>query len=129
MTTRVPLTLHLACAGVVLVELVVTLMMWAPIPAGWMWIGAKVYLATGSMLADLAVVMVGFLVTIVAAMAALARLDRVWVRLRRRAGHAQREGMLTRVVVFSATLGMIGFYVWYYLLSRAFVMPFMPNTG
>jgi hypothetical protein len=115
-----------ACAGLVFVELIVTLLMWAPIPAGWMWIGAQVYTATGSLFADGVVVMTGFLATITAAMAALNRLDRAWVSLRRRAGHQQRDGMLTRVVVFSATLGLIGFYVWYYLLSDAFVLPFMP---
>lgn len=120
------LALRPACAAIVMVELLVTLMMWAPIPAGWMWIGARVYTATGSLLADGAVVLVGFLATICAAMAVLVRLDQAWVGLRRRAGHQQREGALTRVVVFSATLGMIGFYVWYYLLSDAFLLPFMP---
>ena len=101
-------------------------MMWAPIPAGWMWIGARVYTATGSLFADGAVVMIGFLATVWLAMGALVRLDGAWVSLRRRAGHAQRDGALTRVVVFSATMGMIGFYLWYYLFSDAFVLPFMP---
>ena len=123
------LALDAACAGLVLLELVVTLMMWAPIPAGWMWIGARVYTATGSLFADGVVVLSGFLVTIWLAMAALVRVDRLWVRLRRRAGHAPREGMLTKVVVFSATMGMIGFYVWYYLLSDAYLLPFMPMQG
>lgn len=99
--------------------------MWAPIPAVWMWIGSHVFRATGSLFADGVVVMGGFVMTIWLAMRLLVRLDRVWVALRRRAGHAPREGALTRVVV-SATLGVIGFYVWYYLLSDAFVMPFMP---
>ena len=60
-------------------------------------------------------------------MKALARLDEVWVDLRRRAGHDQAQGALTAVVVVSATLGLAGFLVWYYALSKAFIIPFMPT--
>jgi hypothetical protein len=58
---------------------------------------------------------------------ALARVDSLWVQLRCRAGYRQREGALNRVVVVSATLGLAAFAVWYYLLSNAFVLPFMPR--
>jgi hypothetical protein len=60
-------------------------------------------------------------------MMALARVDRVWVALRRRAGHDQREGALTQVVVISATIALVAFLLWYYVFGRAFVIPFMPN--
>jgi hypothetical protein len=61
------------------------------------------------------------------AVAALTRTDRAWVALRRRAGHDQRQGALTRAVVVSATFGLLAFFVWYYILTHAFIIPFMPS--
>lgn len=121
------LTKNAASAAVVAVEVIGSLLMWAPIPIAWMWVGARVYDATGSLAADGGVALLGFMVTTTFAMATLNRIDRVWVTLRRRAGHSQVEGALTRVVVVSATLGIVLFLVWFYLLSNAFIMPFMPS--
>jgi hypothetical protein len=72
------------------------------------------------------VVLSGFLATTILVMAALTRLDRAWVAMRRRAGHDQLEGTLTRVVVISATLGILAFLLWYYVFAKAFILPFMP---
>jgi hypothetical protein len=113
--------------AVVAVEMLGSLLMWAPIPIAWMWVGARVYDATGSLAADGGVVLLGFLATAILAMSALTRLDRVWVALRRRAGHDQAGGALTRVVVVSATFGLLLFLVWYFVVEQAFVIPFMPS--
>jgi hypothetical protein len=113
---------------VLALEAVGSLLLWAPIPLAWMWIGSHVYNATGgSLMADCTAALLGFLATTIFMMKALTRLDVVWVALRRRAGHEQPQGALTGVVVVSATLGLVGFSVWYYLLSNAFIIPFMPN--
>jgi hypothetical protein len=101
--------------------------MWAPIPLAWMWVGGQVFSATGSLAADGAVAFLGFMATTWLAMAALNRLDAVWVALRRKAGHEQKQGALTQVVVVSATLGILVFLAWYYVIERAFVLPFMPS--
>src|SRR4051812_32317064 len=37
-----------ACAAVLALEIVGSLMIWAPIPVAWIWVGARVYDATGS---------------------------------------------------------------------------------
>jgi hypothetical protein len=116
-----------ASAGVLAVEAIGSLLMWAPLPLAWMWVGGKVYNATGSLAADGTVALLGFLVTMSLTMAALNRLDTVWIDLRRQAGHRQEQGALTQVVVVSATLGLLGFFVWYYLLSDAYIIPFMPS--
>jgi hypothetical protein len=100
-------------------------MMWAPIPLAWVWAGARLYDATESLVAAGGITLLGLLATTILAMKALARIDTVWIALRRRAGHDQAEGALTQIVVVSATLGLILFLVWYYLLSTAFVLPFM----
>jgi hypothetical protein len=116
-----------ACAVVLAIETLGTLLMWVPIPLAWLWIGGRVYSATGSLAADLFVAFGGFIATTLLAVAVLNRVDGVWVALRRRAGHDQESGALPQVAVVSGTFGMIAFLLWYYLLAKAFIMPFMPS--
>jgi hypothetical protein len=127
MSPRVKRGAGAASAAVLALEAMGSLLMWAPLPLAWMWVGGRVYNATGSLAADGTVALLGFLVTMWLTMAALNRLDGVWIELRRQAGHRQQQGALTQVVVVSATLGLLGFFVWYYLLSDAFILPFMPS--
>jgi hypothetical protein len=118
---------NVAPAAVLVVETIGSLSMWGAIPIAWMWVGARVFDATGSLVASGGAALLGLAATESLAVAALTRLDRVWVALRRRAGHNQSQGALTRVVVVSATLGLLLFLVWFYLLSDAFILPFMPS--
>ena len=104
-----------------------SLLMWAAIPLAWIWIAGRVYDGTDSLVAGGGVALLGLALTEALAAKALNRIDRVWVSLRRRAGHEQAQGALTRVVVVSATLGLLAFMVWYYVLSSAFIIPFMPS--
>jgi ABC-type uncharacterized transport system YnjBCD permease subunit len=108
-------------------EVVGSILMWGPLPLAWVWIGARVYDATDSLLASGSVALLGLAVTVSLAVTALTRVDRFWVTMRRRAGHDQDQGALTQVVVVSATVAIASFLVWYYLLSKAFIIPFMPS--
>lgn len=121
-------TLSLATTGLLLAEVVGCLLIWIVIPVGWMWIAARVYEATYSIAADLAVALGGFIFTITLAMSALNRIDQRWVELRRRAGHEQREGALTRIVVVTAGVGFAAFYVWFHFIEQAFILEFMPTS-
>lgn len=116
-----------AAAALLGIEAVGTALIWVPVPAAWMWIGAQIYAATGSLLADMTVAFLGFVGSTLLIIAALNRLDGVWVGLRRRAGHEQREGALSQIVVISATLGIASFYAWFFVLGKAYLIPFMPN--
>jgi len=118
----------LASVALLVVEAIGTVLMWAPIPLAWLWIGGRVYSLTGSLAADLAVAFLGFITTLLVAMIGLNRVDRTWVALRRRAGHEQKHGALAQVAIVSGTFGIAAFLLWYYLLARAFVMPFMPSS-
>jgi hypothetical protein len=115
------------CAVVLAAEAFGTLLLWAPLPFAWIWVGGRVYAVTGSLFFDGAVALTGFAASALLAMHGLGRLDRTWIALRRRAGYAQSDGALTQIVVVSATLGLAGFLVWYYVLSHAFILPFMPS--
>ena len=116
-----------ASAAVLAFELVGSLAMWLPIPLAWVWVGARVYDATGSLAAGGVATLGGLIGTVVLAMAALTRIDSAWVALRRRAGHDQAQGALTQVVVVSATLAIALFLLWFYVIGQAFVIPFMPS--
>jgi len=114
-------------ALVLVAEAVGALSMWLPVPYAWLWIGGRVYSFTGSLAADGATTLLGFAVTTWLLMDGLGRLDMTWVALRQRAGHVQKGGALTQVVVIAATLGLITFLIWFYVLHTAFVLTFMPT--
>ena len=118
----------MASFGLLLAEVVGCLLMWIAIPVGWMWIAARVYDATLSIAADLGVALAGFIVTTALAMSALNRIDEVWVRMRKRAGHDQPEGALTRIVVVTFGLGFAAFYIWFHFIEQAFILRFMPTS-
>jgi hypothetical protein len=117
-----------ACAGLLVVETIGSLAMWAGIPLAWLWIGGRVYHVTSSLGADLLVAFFGFVGTLFLGLYALRRVDEGWISLRRRAGYAQEEGALPQIVVASATLALALFIAWYYLFSHAYVIPFMPSN-
>jgi dolichyl-phosphate-mannose--protein O-mannosyl transferase len=117
---------RVGAAALLALELVGCLVIWVALPLGWMWIGAQVYLATYSIALDLGVAMTGFIVTTILTMGMLNRADELWVRLRRQAGHDQKEGVLTKVVVVSAGIGFAAFYIWFHFVEQAFIIQFMP---
>ena len=121
--------LTLASAALVFAEATGTLLLWGPVPLAWAWFGGRVYALTGSLAADGAVGFAGFVATVGLALQALNRVDGVWVTLRCRAGHDQREGALTRVVIVTTALGIALFMLWYFVLERAFILPFMPSNA
>ena len=117
---------RMGAAALLALEMVGCVLMWSAIPLGWMWVGAQVYLATYSIAADLGVALTGFIATTILTMGLLNRADEMWVRLRREAGHDQKEGALTKVVVISAGIGFAIFYVWFHFIEQAFIIQFMP---
>jgi hypothetical protein len=118
-----------ACAAVLAVEVMGMAFMWAVVPFAWIWVGERIGDASGSLALAGGGAFLGFVGTVVVTASALTRIDNFWIELRRRAGYQQAKGALTQIVVVSATLGILVFWVWYYLLSTAFVLPFMPSQG
>jgi hypothetical protein len=114
--------------GLLAVEVVGSLTMWTAIPLGWIWAAGAVYQATDSLAVGGLAALLGLAVSEVLMAKGLARVDAGWVALRRRSGHVQKDGALTRIVVATAALGLLAFLLWYYVLSHAFVLPFMPSS-
>jgi hypothetical protein len=108
-------------------EVIGFLLICGPVPLAWLWIGGIVYRATGSLAADLGVAFLGAAGAMILIATALSRTDRLWITLRQRAGRNQARGALTQVVGVLGTLVLALFMIWYYVLSDAFVLPFMPT--
>jgi hypothetical protein len=128
-TERSQPTDTVGATAVLMLEVLGALMMWGPIPVAWVWVGARVYEATGSFIAGAATWFIGFVATLWIVAAALARLDRIWIRLRNRAGDARAQGAMTQVIVVTATFALAAFFLWFYVIGKAFVIPFMPSGG
>jgi uncharacterized membrane protein len=117
-----------ALAGAFLVAMTfVNICFWGPIPAGWLWVGSHVNYVTGSVSLGILSAFVGLLLTLLAALAVLKRLDQLWILVRRAAGHDQRTGVLGRVFAVTAALGAIGFTIW--LLVFAGLGPMLAPKG
>jgi hypothetical protein len=121
-------TTNVTCALMLAVEALGSLAMWAVVPLAWLWVGGRVYALTGSLGLDMLVAFAGFVATLVLVVRMLRRVDAGWITLRRRAGYDQKEGALTQIVTVSATLAFVLFLAWYYLISHAYIIPFMPSN-
>ena len=85
---------------------------WGPIPAAWLWIGAQVQYHSESVSLGLVIAFLGMLLTLMAGLVLLKRLDAFWILVRRAAGHDQRSGMIGPVFAVAAVLGGSAFIIW-----------------
>ena len=86
---------------------------WGPIPAGWLWIGSRVQYHLDSVSLALVVAFLGMLLTLMAGLVLLKRLDAFWILVRRAAGHDQRSGMIGPVFAVAAVIGGGAFVIWF----------------
>jgi len=85
---------------------------WGPIPAGWLWIGAQIQHNTDSITLAIFIAFLGMLLTLLAGLAVMRRLDQFWILVRRAAGHDQRSGMIGPVFGVAAIIGGTLFTIW-----------------
>jgi hypothetical protein len=98
--------------AIALLMVFINLLFWGPLPAGWLWVGSQVNYQTSSTTAGLAVAFVGLLLTLLAALALLKRLDQSWILVRRAAGYDQRKGIIGPIFATTAVVGAVGFTFW-----------------
>jgi hypothetical protein len=108
---------RLFAGSILALMLLVSLAFWGPIPAAWMWVGGQVQDATGSGGLAISVTAVGLLLTLLAGLVILTRIDRFWVLVRRAAGHDQRKGTIGAVFALSALIGITLFVLWFVLFA------------
>ncbi len=114
-------------ASIVLVMIAVAGSFWGPIPMAWLWIGAQVKYHTDSVSLAIVVAFLGMLLTLLAGLSLLKRLDNFWILVRRAAGYDQRKGIIGPVFAVAAVIGATLFTIW--LLVFAGLGPSLAPTG
>lgn len=94
----------------------VGLLCWGPIPLTCLWIGSRVSYLTGSISLGIAMSFVALLVLLMGALQTMHDIDRLWVILRRAAGHDQRTGALDRIFTVTAVIGATIFTFWFLVI-------------
>jgi hypothetical protein len=107
----------LLAGAILVVETLLLTTLWGPQPAGWLWIGSRIFHETGSIGLAIVTAFTGMLVTIMGTLAVAMRLDRAWKIVRRASGHEQKEGMLERIFVISMVVAGVAFFVWFLILE------------
>jgi uncharacterized membrane protein YbhN (UPF0104 family) len=97
---------------VLLIMVVGSLVLWAGVPAGWLWVGSQVQGETGNVGTALLVMFVGVLVSVVALAMLLSYLNRRHEELREARG-LPPSGVLDRVLVVTAGIAVLGFTIWF----------------
>jgi hypothetical protein len=104
-------------AVIAAVMVVVAGSFWGPIPMAWLWIGAQIQYHTDSVSLGIFVAFLGMLLTLMAGLALVKRLDQFWILVRRAAGHDQRKGIIGPVFAVAAVIGGTAFLVWFLLVA------------
>jgi MFS family permease len=99
--------------------------LWVGAPVLWLWVGGRVQGSTGSVGAAIAVILVGFVLTVFLAVPLLGWLSRRHAEARAARGlddlgRAPLEG----VMVVSATIAALAFAIWFFFIAGAEPIPF-----
>jgi hypothetical protein len=90
---------------------------WGPIPMAWLWVGAQLKYHTDSVSLGIFVAFLGMILTLLAGLALMRRLDLFWILVRRAAGHDQRKGVIGPVFAVAAVIGVTLFTIWLVLIA------------
>jgi nitric oxide reductase large subunit len=100
------------------------IVLWIGVPVGWLYVGSLVQGSTGSLGTALLVMMVGVVASIAAIVPLLGWLARKHAHVREARG-LEDHGLvaLEGVLTVSAGIALVGFGVWFFLLSGSSPLP------
>lgn len=107
---------NLARAILVLMTLI-GVSFWGPIPAGCLWVGGQVEGEIENVGVSIAVSFALILLALFLGLAAMKRLDQLWILMRRAAGYDQREGVIGRIFGISCAIGVVLFTAWFLIVA------------
>jgi hypothetical protein len=107
----------LLATAILALMMLVSIAFWGPIPAAWLWIGAQVKHQTDAGGLAIVVSSLGMLLTLLAGLVLLKRLDAFWMLVRRAAGYDQRTGAIGPVFAIAAIVGVALFTLWFLFLA------------
>jgi len=102
-----------------------SLVLWVGVPVVWLWVGSQVQ-GSSSMAAAIGAMMIGMLLTIAALVSLLGWLNRKHVELQEARGFhlpPNATTALEHVMVASAVVAVIGFFVWFFGFSGSSPIP------
>ena len=100
---------------------------WGPIPMAWLWVAAQIKHHTESVSLGIFLGFLGMILTLLAGLALMRRLDQFWILVRRAAGHDQRKGLIGPVFAVAAVVGVTAFTIWLVLIEG--LSPSLAPTG
>jgi hypothetical protein len=118
---------NVLAAAILVVMVLVAGTFWGPIPMAWLWIGAQIQYVTDSVSLGIFCAFLGMLLTLMAGLALVKRLDHLWILVRRAGGHDQRTGVIGPVFAVAAVIGTTSFVIW--LLFIAGLTPSLAPSG
>jgi hypothetical protein len=111
-------------AFLLLLMFVGSLGLWVGAPVLWLWIGGRVQGATNSLGAAIAVILVGFVATVMLTIPVLGWLSRRHAEARAARGLEDLgRVVLEGVMVVSAVIAAVVFAIWFFFLSGAEPIP------
>jgi uncharacterized membrane protein YbhN (UPF0104 family) len=100
-----------------------SLVLWVGVPVAWLWIGSRLQNTT-SLATAIGAMMVGMLLSITLLLGVLGRLSRRHTELQERRGVPENETTaLELVLVSSAVVAVVGFFVWFFGFSGSSPIP------
>ena len=104
-----------------------SLVLWVGVPVAWLWVGSQIQ-GSSSMAAAIGAMMIGMLLTIAVLVSVLGWLNRKHVELleaRGRTAHLPPNAptALEHVMVASAVVAVVGFFVWFFGFSGSSPIP------
>jgi uncharacterized membrane protein YbhN (UPF0104 family) len=116
-----------AAALLVTMMFVGSLVLWVGVPVTWLWIGSQMQNAT-SLATATGAMMIGMLLSVAVLLGALGWLSRRHTELQERRGIPESETTaLELVLVSSAVVAVVGFFVWFFGFSGSSPIPL--NVG
>lgn len=103
--------------GLLVLEVLITLLYWGPIPAGSLWVAARVQYWTGSVGLAILVAFAVMLTVLFGGLMLLKRIDRAWILVRRAAGVDQRSGVMGRIFAITAIVCAVIFSFWFIVIN------------
>jgi hypothetical protein len=101
-----------------------SLALWVGIPLAWLWVGAQLQAATGSVGVALLAMLVGILVSVAALVSVLGWLGQKHIEIQELRGREIGQTTpLEQVLVGSAAIAVIGFAVWFFGFSGSPPLP------
>ena len=103
---------------------IVSLVLWAGVPFGWLWIGSQVQAETDSLGLALLAMAVGVAATIVVLLRLLGWLNLQLIHVRERRGlETYGNVTLEGIMAMSAGLALVSFCIWFFLFSGSSPVP------